>query len=492
MPYTIVFLASSPMDKARLRVDEEAREIDIEFSKSKFRDDYQVLNKSAVRFDDVVHVLREQKPYIVHFSGHGEGGMGLVLNDNHGKTELLDNEVLTQIFIQLKGHTHCVVLNACYSEVQAQTIAEYIPYVVGMNDRVPDKVAIEFARQFYAGLGAGWAVESAFNWAKVALMHDDLVGAHIPVLYKFGRRLSEEPKLTSKQQNFVNKIFEKYLRLNSSVLILAQSGFQTPYYAQALKVQAKHYYGAKQVISFALPTDENIQRDEYFAYLADECEMQGVHSGLAWSRALRARLRQGSELFVLVTRFEKGNDSLRSALASELRSCLEEFPQQLRLVIIGGEQLAALKFKADDLSLLNHLPAESLPELCIEDMRLFYRHAERLTDEVLQEVLQFSGQHPVVVEECLRSLSMGVMDWQRSVRHGRVPAQLFGRLMTKINKSVLCEGLKKESFGLSTYWAVPELKHDLYWQNLLKVDDVGRLVWRCEWLREVGRELLQC
>lgn len=491
MPKTLVFLAASPADQARLRVDIEEREIKAELNRSKLRDEFVTIHQPALRFDDLLHVLREQKPYIVHFSGHGEGGMGLVLEDEQGKAKFLDNEVLAKIFEQLKGNTHCVVLNACYSEVQVLAIAQHVPYVVGMNARVPDRVAVEFARQFYAGLGADWSVEESFKFAKVALMHSDLAGSRIPVLYKFGTRLSEQTKLTQKQQNFVNQLFEKYLYLNNSVLVLAQSGFQTPHYAQALKAKAKQYYGEGQVLIFALPTNEDLSRDEYFAHLADECDMAEVHTASAWNRALRARLKQGRELFVLVMRFEKGNDQHRRTLASELRSCLEEFPNELRVVIMGGEQLAALKFKHGTLSLLNHLPAESLPELCNEDIRLFYRHAESLSDEVLQEVLQFAGQHLVIVEECLRNLSQGENDWRNRVMRGAVPAQLFGRLIHQIDKQLLCELLARDRFGVNTHWAVDEMERSLYWQNLLKPEK-GRLVWRCEWLREVGRELLGC
>jgi hypothetical protein len=56
-----------------------------------------------------------------------------------------------------------VVLNACYSEIQANAIAEHIDYVVGMNSIIGDDAAIQFAVGFYDELGAGWSYEDAYN-----------------------------------------------------------------------------------------------------------------------------------------------------------------------------------------------------------------------------------------------------------------------------------------------------------------------------------------
>ena len=49
----------------------------------------------------------------------------------------------------------CVVLNACYSEVQAEAIHQHINHVIGMNRAIGDKAAINFTVAFYDGLAAG-------------------------------------------------------------------------------------------------------------------------------------------------------------------------------------------------------------------------------------------------------------------------------------------------------------------------------------------------
>jgi len=56
-----------------------------------------------------------------------------------------------------------VVLNACFSEVQATEVAEHADCVVGLIAEVRDSAAIEFARGFYGALAWGQSVQAAFE-----------------------------------------------------------------------------------------------------------------------------------------------------------------------------------------------------------------------------------------------------------------------------------------------------------------------------------------
>ncbi len=60
-------------------------------------------------------------------------------------------------------HVECVVLNACFSEIQANAIAAHIGYVIGMSEGITDEAAIQFATAFYDALGADKTVEFAFE-----------------------------------------------------------------------------------------------------------------------------------------------------------------------------------------------------------------------------------------------------------------------------------------------------------------------------------------
>jgi len=161
---TILILAANPISTARLRLDEEVREIEEGLRRANKREQFRLVQKWAVRSRDFYRAILEHQPQIVHFCGHGTGVDGIVLEDDTGQPMLVDQEALSRLFklFAIKG-VECVVLNACYSEVQAEAISQYIKNVIGMNQTIGDSSAIAFAVAFYDALGAGETVEFAFN-----------------------------------------------------------------------------------------------------------------------------------------------------------------------------------------------------------------------------------------------------------------------------------------------------------------------------------------
>jgi AAA-like domain len=78
----------------------------------------------------------------------------------------------------------CVLLNACYSVLQAEAIALHIPYVIGMNQAVGDQAAIVFAVAFYDALGAGRDFEFAYKSGCVAIQMAGISEKSTPQLKK--------------------------------------------------------------------------------------------------------------------------------------------------------------------------------------------------------------------------------------------------------------------------------------------------------------------
>jgi hypothetical protein len=111
---TILILAANPRGTIPLRLDEEVREIDLGLQRAKKRELFDLKQRWAVRVQDVYQALLDYKPQIVHFSGHGDGDDGLILEDETGNLQLVDTEALVQLFKLFSG-IECIVLNACYS-----------------------------------------------------------------------------------------------------------------------------------------------------------------------------------------------------------------------------------------------------------------------------------------------------------------------------------------------------------------------------------------
>ena len=160
----VLFLAANPNSSSRLALDEEARAIEEKVRDAKHRDLVTMRTRWAVRPEDLQPALLEDEPTVVHFSGHGGGAIGIVLHaPDQAKERLVAADALADLFRVLKDGIRVVVLNACYSGVQAQAIVEEIDFVVGMSDSIGDEAARVFAAAFYRGLAFGRSVRTAFD-----------------------------------------------------------------------------------------------------------------------------------------------------------------------------------------------------------------------------------------------------------------------------------------------------------------------------------------
>ncbi|MGD1952367.1 MAG: CHAT domain-containing protein [Leptolyngbyaceae cyanobacterium] len=178
----ILMLTANPKDTDQLRLGEEAREILAGLERAKQRDSFELITRFAQRPDDMRRALLDINPEIIHFSGHGGGSRGLALEDSNGKLKFFQTDALVRMFKFFRETTECVVLNACYSEEQANAIYEHIDCVVGMSQAVGDRTAIKFAIGFYDALGAGRSYEDAFEMGLISIDVDSLRGADIPQL----------------------------------------------------------------------------------------------------------------------------------------------------------------------------------------------------------------------------------------------------------------------------------------------------------------------
>jgi GTPase SAR1 family protein len=186
----ILLLSANPTNTSKLRLDEEVREIQAGLERAKGRAEFEIISKLAVRTEDLRRALLDYEPQIVHFSGHGAGSQGLALEDNSGQMQLVSASALARLF-KLFPKIKCVVLNACYSEVQAEAIHQHVDYVIGMNNVIGDQAAIKFAVGFYDALGAGRIIEDAFEFGCTSIDLESIPESSTPILKsrRKGKRL---------------------------------------------------------------------------------------------------------------------------------------------------------------------------------------------------------------------------------------------------------------------------------------------------------------
>src|ERR1700722_118344 len=186
-PETILVVAANPSDTDPLSLDREVREIQNGLRNSRKR--FDIKQQWAARPKDLRRALLDYKPTYVHFCGHGAGKAGIVLEG-----QLANAEALAGLFSLFSGTIKCIVLNACYSAIQAKAIARHVDFVVGMHKAIGDSAAIEFSTAFYDALGSGESIDFAFALGRNAIQ---LAGIPEHLTPRLFTRLSEiSPKST--------------------------------------------------------------------------------------------------------------------------------------------------------------------------------------------------------------------------------------------------------------------------------------------------------
>jgi hypothetical protein len=178
----ILFLSANPSSTSRLGLDEEIRAITQKIRASAHRDLVEIVAYWAVQPDDLLQALNEHEPHIIHFSGHGSNAQEIILNDGRGLPQPVSKKALVNLFKTFKGNIRMVLLNACFSQPQAEGIVEHVPCAIGMSNSIGDRAAISFAASFYRAIGFGRTVKEAFDQGVAALMLEGIDEESIPTL----------------------------------------------------------------------------------------------------------------------------------------------------------------------------------------------------------------------------------------------------------------------------------------------------------------------
>ena len=222
----VLFLTADPMTESRLHIGKELRYIQEKLQLAKHRDKIRLEQRHSVRPEDISQAILDISPHVVHFSGHGTAKGELCFEDDDGNTKPLSPDEVEELFRLYSKRIHCVILNSCYSDIQASAIAKHITYVIGMKKQIDDRAAILFSTGFYKALGGGLPIEQAYKVAMMELLWSDLPSGLYPspVFFKNGKKLSPdeiEQKIQAKQ---VSEMFTKARRNQLNFLLIGRSG----------------------------------------------------------------------------------------------------------------------------------------------------------------------------------------------------------------------------------------------------------------------------
>jgi hypothetical protein len=375
----ILILTANPTDTDRLRLDQEIREIQAALERSPDRDQFEIVTQPAARPEDLRRSLLTHNPYMVHFSGHGEGATGIAFEKANGTTQLVSTTALTKLFGAFKT-IQCVVLNACYSEVQGEAIHQQIETVIGMGQAIGDRAAVEFAVGFYDALFAGRSLSDAFEMGCTSIDLEGIPEADIPVLKT---RVGLSPSVPAAKRVFVS------YRSQEPDLGLAQEFYQ------GLRAAGHEVFMAAESLRVGDRWSERIDQElalcDYFLLLLSA---SSARSEMVTEEVRRAKelgdTRSSRKPIILPVRV---NFPLESPLNYDLRGYLNQIQQQawngaedtsgivaevLAVLARGGEREPAKEESTAELLLerVDHPPVPiaepELPEGQVDLASVFY------------------------------------------------------------------------------------------------------------------------
>ena len=178
----ILFLGSEPTNAGRLRLGAELQEVRNRISTNP---NFEIKDRQAVKPDDVLQTIMNYKPHIVHFSGHGQETGEICFEDEKGESKTIPPDALASLFKLVNEHVKCVLLNACYSELQAKAISQFVPIVIGTKKEISDSAAIKFSTGFYTALDPDLSQKSllkAFDSGCIAIRFENLSEHLTPII----------------------------------------------------------------------------------------------------------------------------------------------------------------------------------------------------------------------------------------------------------------------------------------------------------------------
>jgi hypothetical protein len=157
-PLRILFLAAAPIDQAQLDYE---REEDAMLRATTRLPGVAVRFAESGTFEELVDLVAESRPHLVHLSGHGrmaaDGQGTFAFEDERGRTDSrAAAEIVARVF---RGSSvRCVFFNGCQtSQADAAGLCQSLvgagmPLAIGWSASVVDDRAIDFTEEFYRRL----------------------------------------------------------------------------------------------------------------------------------------------------------------------------------------------------------------------------------------------------------------------------------------------------------------------------------------------------
>jgi hypothetical protein len=324
----ILILEANP--RRDLSLNDEIRDLENVINQAGSREQIEVKIGLSVRPTDLQALMLKIEPNIVHFCGHGTGEQGLVFVNELKHEQLVGTSALSDLFESFAHYgLECVVLNACYSEEQANSIVQHISYVVGMSQAIRDDAAISFATGFYRALAHGRSIEEAYKLGCNAI-HLTIPGSSVT-------RSSDsiqERKLgsvgvseSSAVPEHLKPVLKKREASNSNSRSSAESSLDNLYaLEQAGQLRTKQIQQRVDQIEKKLQPDLSLQLKEALKWLADRKNLAHSASEFVFKKNSAMRSRSMADREQFCWEVESYLEAVYYSILSETLDLMDEPP----------------------------------------------------------------------------------------------------------------------------------------------------------------------
>jgi tetratricopeptide (TPR) repeat protein len=166
----VLFISSSPRNMTTPNVEEQYEAIKKARNKGKFKLERQGL----VAPEDLLNVIIDCNPDIVHFFMHNSKERGLYFENDQKRIVTISGLTLGKIIAKAQEtcNIECLVMNCCNSETLLDNLKPFVRNIIYARDYVPDdkeSVATLFAEKFYEAVASGRSYAEALDKTKIEL-----------------------------------------------------------------------------------------------------------------------------------------------------------------------------------------------------------------------------------------------------------------------------------------------------------------------------------
>jgi hypothetical protein len=181
----LLMVPCSPHDSLHIKARKEINDVE-RLSKSIAKCQYTIKAATSPTLHDIASICNDFQPAFVHFSFHGDGSNGVLLENAEEESKQISTVQLMQA-IFTKDKCELIVFNGCMTFEQAKYFSPRCDFSIGTDATIPDDTACKFSELFYTSLFRGLSIESSFLYTIQLLSNSGHDTAGLYSLYHDGK-----------------------------------------------------------------------------------------------------------------------------------------------------------------------------------------------------------------------------------------------------------------------------------------------------------------